>query len=180
MKTKFPRAAMLISLLFSGCASRPPLATVPSVDLGRYTGRWYEIAKYPNFFQRGCAGNTTAEYSANPDGSIRVANKSTGKNGRPMGVVGRATVVPGSQNAKLKVRFGGPFTGAYWIIGLDEKNYSWAVVGHPSRQFLWILAREPKIPAATYQQILKIVAGSGYDTSRIVETQQNGAGGHQE
>jgi len=164
---------MLVSLLFAGCASRPPLATVPSVDLSRYVGKWYEIAKYPNFFQRGCAGNTTAEYSANPDGSIRVVNQCIGKNGKPMRVTGRATVVPGSQNAKLKVSFGGPFSGAYWIIGLDEKNYSWAVVGHPSRQFLWILAREKKLPAATCQQILKLVAERGYVTSRLETTNQN-------
>ena len=163
---------MLISLLFAGCASRPPLATVPSVDLSRYTGRWYEIAKYPNFFERNCAADTTAEYSANPDGSIKVVNKSIGKNGKPMQVTGRATVVPGSQNAKLKVSFAGPFSGAYWVIGLDEKNYSWAVVGHPSRQFLWILAREPKLPAATYQQILKLVAERGYDTSRLETMRQ--------
>lgn len=163
---------MLISLLFSGCASRLPLATVSSVDLSRYAGRWYEIAKYPNFFQRGCAGNTTAEYSANPDGSIRVVNKSIGKNGKPLQVTGRATVVPDSRNARLKVSFGGPFSGAYWVIGLDEKNYSWAVVGHPSRQFLWVLAREKKLPAATYQKILALVAERGYDTSRIELTRQ--------
>lgn len=164
---------MLTSLLFSGCASRPPLATVPSVDLSRYSGRWYEIAKYPNFFQRGCAGHTTAEYSANPDGSIRVVNRSVGKNGKPLQVAGRATVVPGSQNTKLKVSFGGPFSGAYWVIGLDEINYSWAVVGHPSRQFLWVLAREPQISDATYQQILKLVAGRGYMPSRLEKTRQD-------
>jgi len=163
---------MLISLLFAGCAYRPPLATVSSVDLNRYAGRWYEIAKYPNFFQRGCAGNTTAEYSANPDGSIRVVNRSLGKNAKPLQVAGRATVVPGSQNARLKVSFGGPFSGAYWVIGLDEKNYSWAVVGHPSRQFLWVLAREKKLPAATYQKILALVAERGYDTSRLELTNQ--------
>jgi len=163
---------MLIGLLLGGCASRPPLATVPSVDLNRYAGTWYEIAKYPNFFQRGCAGGTTAEYSANPDGSIRVVNKSTGKNGKPMQVAGRATVVPGSQNSKLKVSFGGPISGAYWVIGLDEKDYSWAVVGHPSRKFLWILAREPKIPAATYGKILKLVTERGYDPARLESTPQ--------
>ncbi|MCX6970604.1 MAG: lipocalin family protein [Verrucomicrobia bacterium] len=172
MKAIFSAAAMLISLLLSGCASRPPLATVPSVDLNRYAGRWYEVAKYPNFFQRNCAGNTTAEYSARPDGSIGVVNESIGKNGKPMRVAGTATVVPGSGNAKLNVRFGGPISGAYWVIGLDEKNYSWAVVGHPSRQFLWILSREPKLPAATYQQILTLVAERGYDTARLEPTPQ--------
>ena len=163
---------MLISLLFSGCASRPPLNTVPSVDLTRYAGKWYEIAKYPNFFQRNCVGNTTAEYSARPDGSIGVVNQSTGKNGKPMKADGTATVVPGSGNAKLKVSFGGPISGAYWVIALDEKNYEWAVVGHPSRRFLWILARDPKLPDATYKKILSLVAASGYDTSRIVVTPQ--------
>jgi apolipoprotein D and lipocalin family protein len=173
MKAIFSAAAMLISLLMSGCASRPPLSTVSSVDLNRYAGRWYEIAKYPNFFQRNCAGNTTAEYSAEPDGSVRVVNQSTGKNGKPMRVVGKATVVPGSGNAKLNVRFGGPISGAYWVIGLDEKNYSWAVVGHPSRQFLWILSREPKLHAATYRQILKLVEERGYKPSRIETTRQD-------
>lgn len=172
MKAKFPSLAMLISLFLSGCASRPPLETVSSVDLGRYSGRWYEIAKYPNFFQRNCAGKTTAEYSASPDGSIRVVNQSTDKKGKPIRVVGRATVVPRSENTKLKVNFGGPFAGAYWIVGLDEKNYSWAVVGHPSRQFLWILARQPRLPAETYAQILKIVTERGYDPARLEQTPQ--------
>jgi len=163
---------MLISLALSGCASRPPLTTVASVDLARYSGRWYEIAKYPNFFQRGCLGRTTAGYAPNPDGSIRVTNRCEGKNGKVIEVVGRATVVPNSQNTKLKVGFGGPFSGAYWIIGLDEKNYEWAVVGHPSRQFLWILARKPKLDQATYKHILQLVAERGYDPQRLEETCQ--------
>lgn len=167
MKSILSRAAMLAGLLFSGCAARPPLASVPSVDIARYSGKWFEIAKYPNFFQRGCVGQATAEYSANPDGSIRVVNRCAGKDGRVVGVEGRATVVPGSGNAKLRVNFGGPFGGAYWVVGLDEKNYSWAVVGHPSRRFLWILARTPDLPDATYRQILELVVRSGYDTGRL-------------
>ncbi len=163
---------MLISLVLSGCASRPPLATVGSVDLARYSGRWYEIAKYPNFFQRSCQGRTTADYEANPDGTIRVTNRCEGKNGKPIEVIGRATVVPGSQNTKLKVSFGGPFSGAYWVIGLDEKNYEWAVVGHPSRQFLWILARAPKLSGETYQKIVQLVTERGYDPARLEKTRQ--------
>lgn len=163
---------MLISLALSGCASRPPLTTVPSVDLSRYSGRWVEVAKYPNFFQRGCRGLTTADYAPNPDGSIRVTNRCEGKNGKPVEVVGRATVVPGSNNAKLKVRFGGPVSGAYWVIGLDEKNYSWAVVGHPSRQFLWILARKPDMDEATYSKILQLVSERGYDPARLEKSPQ--------
>ena len=120
MKAILSSAAMLIGLLLSGCASRPPLATVSSVNLSRYAGRWYEIGKYPNWFQRNCAGDTTATYTANPDGSIRVTNSSRLKNGKAVTITGRATVVPDSHNTKLRVGFGGPFSGAYWIIGLDE------------------------------------------------------------
>ena len=163
---------MLISLLLSSCASRPPLATVPSVDLARYAGKWYEIAKYPNFFQRNCAGQSTAEYTANPDGSVRVVNTGKDKNGKPLRVQGRATVVPGSNGAKLRVSFGGPVSGSYWIIGLDQKAYSWAIVGHPSRQFLWILARTPDIPEMTYREILDLVASKGYDPKRLQSSRQ--------
>jgi len=173
MKAILPSAAMLISLLFSGCASRAPLQTVPSVDLKRYAGKWYEIAKYPNWFQRSCAGDTKADYTPNPDGSICVVNRSRDKRGKPIEVNGRATVVPDSGNAKLKVSFGGPFSGAYWVIGLDEKNYSWALVGHPSRQFLWVLARQPELSASTYAGILDLAARQGYDPGRIVRTPQN-------
>lgn len=172
MKAILSSAAMLISLLLSACASRPPLGTVSSVDLARYTGKWYEIGKYPNWFQRNCAGGTTATYTAQPDGSIRVANSSRLKNGKSVTITGRATVVPASHNTKLKVSFGGPFSGAYWIIGLDEKNYTWALVGHPSRRFLWILARQPKLPASTYAGILDLAARRGYDPRRIVLTPQ--------
>ena len=172
MKAILSSAAMLISLLLSGCATRPPLTTVSSVDLSRYAGKWFEIAKYPNWFQRNCVGNTTAEYAANPDGSIRVTNRSLGKNGKPLSISGRATVVPHTNNTKLNVSFGGPFAGAYWIVGLDEKQYSWALVGHPSRQFLWVLAREPKMSASTYGGIVDLAARLGYDRKRIVLTPQ--------
>jgi len=174
MKAILSSAAILISLLLSGCATRPPLTTVSSVNLSRYAGKWYEIAKYPNWFQRNCAGDTTATYTANPDGSIRVINRSLGKNGKLLSITGRATVVPGSNNTKLKVGFGGPFAGAYWIIGLDEAHYSWALVGHPSRQFLWILSREPRLSASAYAEIVGLAARRGYDPKRILLTAQSG------
>ena len=163
---------MLISLLFAGCASRPPLQTVSSVDLGRYAGKWYEIAKYPNFFQRGCLSGTTAEYSANPDGTIRVVNQCVGRDGQAIRVVGKASVVPDTRNTKLKVSFGGPISGAYWIIGLDEEGYKWAVVGHPSRKFLWILSRQPNLPPKTYEKILQLLRERGYDPARLELTPQ--------
>lgn len=164
---------MLITLLLAGCASRPPLPTVPKVDLKRYGGQWFEIAKYPNWFQRGCVADTSAEYAAQPDGSIRIVNRCRQKNGSIREARGQATVVPGSNNSKLRVRFAGsPVAGDYWIIGLDEKNYSWALVGHPSRQFLWILSRNPRLNPQTYADIVALAEKLGYESARIEKTIQ--------
>lgn len=172
MKAIFLMSAMLINLLLSGCASRSPLSTVPSVDLNRYCGRWYEIAKYPNRFQKGCTV-TTADYLAEPDGSIRVTNRCLRSDCSSREVRGVAKVVPNAGNARLKVRFGwSPVAGDYWIIGLDEKNYSWALVGHPSRKFLWILAREPQLPTATYQEIIALAEKKGFQPERIILSPQ--------
>ncbi len=162
----------LVALGVFGCASRAPLATVASVDLRRYAGQWYEVARYPNWFQRNCVGETTATYKALPDGAIQVVNSCRNKNGRMESVTGRATVVPGSANTKLKVSFFGPFTGDYWIIGLDQKNYSWAVVGHPSRRYLWILSRTPHLSEADYRKAVAIAVAQGYDESRLIKTVQ--------
>ena len=174
MKAGIRIAAMLIALFLTGCASRPPLATVPSVDLKRYEGRWFEIAKYPNWFQRGCASDTVAQYSPLPDGAIQVVNRCKQPDGQFREARAVATVVPGSGNAKLKVRFGrSPIAGDYWIIGLDEKNYSWSLVGDPWRQFLWILAREPRLDDATYEIIVTLAESQGYSRTRIERTIQN-------
>lgn len=164
---------MLISLLAFGCSSRPPLQTAGDVDLSRYAGRWYEIAKYPNFFQRSCARDTTAEYTPLPGGKIRVVNSCRKKDGSVQQVTGTAEVVAGSGNSRLKFGFGGPFKGDYWILDYDRKGYSWALVGHPSRQFLWILARTPELPAATYENIVASAVRHGYDANRIERTPQS-------
>jgi apolipoprotein D and lipocalin family protein len=173
MKAGIRVAAMLIALFLAGCASRPPLATVPSVDLKRYEGRWFEIAKYPNWFQRSCASDTTAQYTALPDGTIQVLNRCKQADGTFREAKAIATVTPDSGNAKLKVRFGkSPIGGDYWIIGLDEKNYSWTLVGHPWRQFLWILARDRRLDEATYERIVSLAESQGYSRDRIVRTIQ--------
>lgn len=160
------------ALCVFGCASRPQLATVNRVDLKRYAGQWYEVARYPNWFQRNCIGETTANYKALPDGAIQVVNSCRNKTGKLETVKGRATVVPGSANTKLKVSFFGPFTGDYWIIGLDEKNYSWAVVGHPSRRYLWILSRTPHLKDEDYRKAVGIAVSQGYNESRLIQTAQ--------
>jgi len=171
MKAGFCLSAMLITLVLAGCASRPPLATVPNVDLQRYGGRWFEIAKYPNWFQAGCVGDISAEYTPQQDGRVEVVNRCRQKNGTFREVRGHATIVPGSHDSKLRVRFAGsPVAGDYWIIGLDEKNYSWALVGDPSRQFLWILGRNPQMSAESYSRIVALAVKLGYSAERIKAT----------
>lgn len=119
-----------------------PLQTVSSVDLDRYLGKWYEIAAIPQSFQTGCAG-TTADYSLRSDGYIDVLNSCRLEDGTIRSARGKAWSVD-SSNAKLKVQFAGPVAGDYWIIELSD-DYSYAVVGHPDRNSLWILSRTAEI-----------------------------------
>lgn len=158
-----------VALFFAGCASAPPPQTVNSVDLKRYVGEWHEIARYPNWFQRNCARQVTATYAPNADGSISVLNSCAKLNGKTETAKGRATVVPGSGNAKLKVSFAPPFKGDYWILAVDP-NYQWALVGHPSRNYLWILARDSQITPKLYAKIVQLAVDQGYDASRIKPT----------
>jgi apolipoprotein D and lipocalin family protein len=166
-----------LALLTSACASTtterlalPPLEAVPGVDLSRYVGKWYEIASFPQRFQEGCTA-TTATYTLRTDGEIDVLNQCrkptpTGEEDR---AEGRARVVDKS-GAKLEVSFFRPFWGDYWVIQLDE-GYQWAVVGHPGRDYLWILARAPALPPETYDAILARLREQRYDTARLVRTQ---------
>lgn len=146
-------------------------ATVARVDLARYTGKWYEIASKPMIFQRGCLG-TTAEYTANPDGTIKVENSCRKADGEVAKAVGRAKVVPDSGNAKLKVNFFGPFWGDYWVLALDEKDYGYALIGGPDRKYLWILSRTPTMDPAVYDQLTAIAKAQGYDLSDLKTTVQ--------
>jgi apolipoprotein D and lipocalin family protein len=167
-------------LLFSMVAcstTEPRMTTVPEVDLSRYSGTWYEIASYPVWFQRRCATDTKAIYEPLPEGAIRVINQCRTREGEILQVEGKAKVVPGSGNSKLRVRFGWiPFAGDYWIIGLDRKNYQWAVVGHPSRKFLWFLARTPGVSEETFRQMEEAAEKQGYDLSPLRRTTQSAAG----
>lgn len=150
----------------------PPLQTVPKVDLERYLGKWYEIASFPQSFQRGCVA-TTAEYRRRGDGAIGIINRCRiGSLDGPEKVArGRARVDDKATNAKLKVSFFGPFWGDYWVIELGT-GYEYAVVGHPSRDYLWILSRTPAIESDLYDDILARLMGHGYDVTRLRRTQQ--------
>jgi apolipoprotein D and lipocalin family protein len=161
-------AGCLVStVMLASCASLPLPATVPSVDLARYAGDWYEIESFPAWFQRGCAG-TKASYTPAPDGRIRVINTCT-RGQKSLSIEGVARVVPESNNSKLKVRFFWPFEGDYWILELDPA-YRWAAVGHPNRQYLWILSRDPQLDPAELAGIRAKLAAKGYDINRLRRT----------
>lgn len=155
--------------------SMPPLQTVASVDLNRYIGKWYEIARYPNWFERDCDREVTAEYSLREDGKIRVVNSCLTDTGKRKQSVGSAVIVDKTTHAKLKVTFFWPFYGKYWIIDLGQ-NYEYAVVGEPSRGYLWILSRTPELPEMTYQGIVERLKEQGYEPSKLVRTRQNASG----
>ncbi len=171
-----PFAVFCLTLLL-GCGllhprSRAKLSVVPKVEIERYLGKWYEIARYPNRFEKACAA-VTAEYSLRDDGKIRVVNtcRKGGLDGPIKRIEGKAWVVDRTTNAKLKVRFFWPFRGAYWIIDLG-KDYEYAVVGHPGRKYLWILSRRPKMEPEIYRAILERLPGQGYDPGRLEKTPQ--------
>jgi len=169
---------MLFLIIFSGPgllrlrAETRPLEVVPYVDLDRYLGTWYEIATIPQRFQKDCVA-VTATYTLRDDGTIGVENKCRKKtlDGEIKIARGKAWVVDKKTNAKLKVQFFWPFRGDYWIIELDP-DYKFAVVGHPNRQYLWILSRSPHIEESLYQELLQRIANKGYDVSRIKRTLQ--------
>ena len=155
-----------------GSASTAPLTTVEHVDLNRYAGKWYEIARYPNRFQRKCQGDTTATYTLRADGKVQVVNACREKDGKITTASGTAKVVDSATNAKLKVTFFWPFYGDYWVIGLSP-DYQYAIVGEPERKYLWILSRTPTMDEATYQELLRRVESLGYQPGNLMKTPQS-------
>lgn len=180
MKLAIAFAAALV-LAASGVSAQETmteLRTVPSVDLKRYSGKWYEIARYPNRFQKQCVGNTTATYTQKSNGRIEVLNECLKKDGRLNRAKGDAKIVDKQTNAKLEVRFAPAFLsfipavwGDYWIIDLDPE-YRFAVVGHPDRKYLWILCRARTLDPAVYSGILERLTAQGYDIDRLQTTLQ--------
>lgn len=161
--------SFLLSLLLISCGKTyEPLMTVDSVDLSRYTGKWYEIARKPNRFQKNCLCST-AEYSIIDDKTISVINKCLEKDGQKINSVkGKAFVVKNSNNAKLKVQFFWPFKGDYWIINMDKENYLYAVVGSPDRKYFWILARSPEISNEKLNELLEFLKANKFDITDVI------------
>lgn len=159
-------------------AGARPLATIAALDVPRYMGTWYEIAKFPNRFQKKCAALTTATYSAIPDGRVQVVNRCHTGNGETIEAIGVARQVGTSSSPKLKVRFAPAILsflpmvwGDYWVIDLDPK-YQLAAVSEEKREYLWILSRTPKVDKATYDALVARLAGQGLNVSKLVPTQQ--------
>jgi apolipoprotein D and lipocalin family protein len=150
--------------------------TVSKVELSRYLGKWYEIASIPQSFQKQCAFGTTATYSLRSDGDVAVLNQCYTSEGKLSKANGRAWVADKSTNAKLKVTFipwlkWNFLAGDYWVIDLGP-NYEYAVVGHPSRGYGWILSRTPELPKDTLDGIVKRLKDQGYDFSKFKMTDQ--------
>jgi len=167
-------AVMVLGALCKGCATSSgvsPLKTVAHVDLARYVGTWHEIARYPNSFQKDCAGST-ATYTLREDGEIDVVNRCRdSRDGSLRQAKGRAWVVEPTTNARLKVSFFWPFRGDYWIIDLG-KDYEFAVVGAPSRKYLWVLSRTPLMSDDVFNGIMQRIEQLGFERDKVVKSTQ--------
>jgi apolipoprotein D and lipocalin family protein len=169
---KAPRllVAALLGTWSALALAQAPVSSVPAVDLARYSGKWFEIASFPMFFQRNCVADTTAEYAPAPDGGITVHNRCRTDKGFD-DATGKASVVEGSGNSRLKVSFFWPFKADYWIVGLDPE-YRWAVVGNPNRKYLWVLSRTAQLPPVLLQAALASAGAQGYDLAQLRYTPQ--------
>lgn len=173
---------LLAMLMMAASLQAEPVRTVDAVDLSRYLGEWFEIARFPNRFQRACSGDVRATYTRRPDGRIDVLNQCRATDGHLMDAKGVARIVDAHTSAKLKVRFAPavlsflPFVwGDYWIVGLAD-DYSWAVVGSPDRAYLWILARAPTMETAPLDAARAAARANGFDTDRLVMTRHTSTG----
>ncbi len=153
----------------AGVDRKSELEVVGAVDLSRYAGRWYEIARLPNRFEEKCADSVTATYTLRSDGKVDVVNRCRKANGEYTTAKGKAKIVDKKTNAKLKVTFFWPFYGDYWILDLGP-NYEYAVVGAPNRDYLWILSRTPQLDEQLYQSLLTKMATRGFETERMIRT----------
>lgn len=177
MKSKILILIFFVSINMAAQKENSEPVTVSYVDLNKYIGLWYEIAKIPNWFQKKCSGNTTARYSFNEDGTIKVINRCIQEDGEPNSAEGLARVVDNKTNSKLEVSFVSIlgihlFWGDYWIIGLGDE-YSYAVVGTPDRKYGWILARSKKLDEDQLTEAYKILEKNGYNPKDFVMTRQD-------
>jgi apolipoprotein D and lipocalin family protein len=162
----------ILTFLMTTSMKAQLLQTVPKVDLNKYAGKWFEIASFPQRFQKRCHC-TNVEYTPTDKGYVIVENRCNKDSvtGKLSYIKGKAFVVENTGNAKLKVQFFWPFKGDYWVIDLAD-DYSYAVVSNPDKKSLWILSRTPKIDAAIYEQIIIRLKEKGFDLTELKMTEQ--------
>ena len=157
----------------AGAAEPPPLAPIASLELERYMGTWYEAARFPNRFQRDCAGPAVATYSLQPEGGVRVVNRCPLADGKTDEAIGEARRIGSPGSSRLQVRFAPAWLswlpmvwGDYWVIDLDPA-YQLAVVSEPKREYLWVLSRTPKVDPAAWDAVMLRLRDKGFDLSRL-------------
>ncbi len=157
-----------------------PVKTIPSLDVARYQGTWYEIAKFPNWFQRKCIANTNATYKIKEDGNVSVLNRCSFEGGEKGEAMGTARQIGESTSPKLEVRFAPAWLsflpmvwGDYWVIDIDPE-YQLAAVSDPRREYLWILSRTKSVDQNRYQALLgRLVNNNGFNLEKLSLTPQN-------
>lgn len=174
-----------IFLLLSNAANAQavdvPVKTISSLDVPRYLGTWYEIAKFPNWFQKKCVSNTQAVYSLRPDGNLKVLNSCKMADGEVSQAEGTARQIGPKDSPKLEVRFAPAWLGFlpmvwgdYWVIDLDPQ-YQVAAVSDPKREYLWVLSRTPELDKKTYDELLARLQSQRFDTHKLELTTQTAA-----
>ena len=155
-----------------------PLIPIVSLDAPRYMGKWYEISKFRNWFQKKCMGYTSAEYSIKPDGNLQIINRCQLENGETSEAIGAARLVGGSDSPKLEVRFAPAWLsfipgvwGDYWVIDLDA-DYQLVAVSEPKREYLWVLSRTPQVEPKAYEALLQRLVKKGLDIKKLEATKQ--------
>ncbi|MES2946132.1 MAG: lipocalin family protein [Pseudomonadota bacterium] len=171
-KTTFFKLLLVFCVLgtVTMSASQPSaLDTIPSLDVARYMGSWFEIAKYPNRFQKKCASNTRADYSLQNNGRVRVHNRCLTQDGQTSEVIGEARQIGNSRSPKLQLRFAPSWLsfvpmvwGNYWVIDLDA-DYQLVAVSEPKREYLWVLSRTPEVNAKAYGELLARLESRGFE-----------------
>jgi len=166
---------LIIIILISACSSpMKTLKTVPGVDLNKYSGKWYEIARLPNSFEKGliCC---TAEYGLRPDGKISVINRGVKEDNpaKVSSVEGKAWVPDKNEPGRLKVQFFWPFAAGYYIFHLDQEQYQYVLVGNPSRKYLWILARQREIDEMLYEELVDVARKNEFAVENLIRVRQD-------
>ena len=156
-----------------------PLTSIATLNVPRYMGVWYEIAKFPNRFQKMCVGNTKAEYSLKADGNVQVTNRCLLESGEMNEAIGAARQIGAADSPRLKVRFAPAWLsfipavwGDYWVIDIDE-GYQLVAVSEPRREYLWVLSRTPKVERKAYDNLLDRLKEKGLDIHRLELTKQS-------